>query len=202
MSSKSNRYSDADLAEFKNLITRKVEKATNDIAQMQEQMIELNESLSSSTSDMGENSSADIDFIKRMINRQKKHLNDLENALIRINNKRYGICTLTGELIDKKRLMAVPTTTKSVAAKLANKNNKFSSSATKRRKPSKEAKIESKIIRKKTPKVAPEIKMNEEEDELFLSEEIDMPTELKEEIKEIEEGRVEPNIDLLKDEDE
>lgn len=52
-----------------------------------------------------------------MIGRQRKHVQDLENALIRIHNKRFGICIVTGQLIDKRRLMAVPTTTKSLEAK-------------------------------------------------------------------------------------
>ena len=56
-------------------------------------------------------------MLNNMANHQRKYIQDLENALIRINNKSYGICVTTGELIDKKRLMAVPTTTKSVTAK-------------------------------------------------------------------------------------
>ncbi|MFZ1703765.1 MAG: TraR/DksA C4-type zinc finger protein, partial [Saprospiraceae bacterium] len=59
----------------------------------------------------------EIEMLNNMANHQRKYIQDLENALIRINNKSYGICVVTGELIDKKRLLAVPTTTKSVTAK-------------------------------------------------------------------------------------
>jgi RNA polymerase-binding transcription factor DksA len=59
----------------------------------------------------------DVEMLNNMAIRQRRFIQDLENALIRIQNKVYGVCTVTGELIDKKRLLAVPTTTKSLAAK-------------------------------------------------------------------------------------
>ncbi len=112
------RYSDADLTEFKTLIEQKLEKINKEVEQMEDQSRNLSESLSDS-SDMGESVAfGDVNFLNEMIIRQKKHRVDLENALLRIKNKRYGICMLTGQLIDKKRLLAVPTTTKSVKAKL------------------------------------------------------------------------------------
>jgi len=65
-------------------------------------------------------SSASLQLLDTMAHRLRKHIVDLKNALLRIHSKSYGICSLTGQLIDKKRLMAVPTTTKGVAAKTAN----------------------------------------------------------------------------------
>ena len=62
---------------------------------------------------------SELDMLYNMANRQRKYIQDLDSALIRIKNKTYGICTVTGELIDKKRLLAVPTTTKSMNAKLS-----------------------------------------------------------------------------------
>lgn len=115
---KPNRYSDTELEEFKAVIDKKLAASMDQTAQLQDQVLELNESLQTSSSDLGDNSAyTDVEFLNRMILRQKKHIRDLENALLRIKNKNYGICTLTGELIDKKRLMVVPTTTKSLEAK-------------------------------------------------------------------------------------
>ncbi len=114
----SSRYSEEDLAEFQALINNKIKQATDQINQLEEQMMELNESLQTSGADLGDNSAyTDVEFLKSMIFRQQKYLRELENALLRIKNKNYGICTLTGNLIDKKRLLAVPTTTKSLQAK-------------------------------------------------------------------------------------
>lgn len=56
-------------------------------------------------------------MLNNMAIRQRMYIKDLENALIRIRNKSYGICSISGQLIDKKRLLAVPTTTKSLEAK-------------------------------------------------------------------------------------
>ena len=74
-----------------------------------------------------------------MANRLRKYVVDLKNALLRIHNKSYGICSLTGQLIDKKRLLAVPTTTKGVVAKTANNKRNlsrpFRSSITKKKSP-------------------------------------------------------------------
>jgi RNA polymerase-binding transcription factor DksA len=63
----------------------------------------------------------DKEHLANMSNRQIKFIQNLENALIRIENKTYGICRATGDLIDKKRLMAVPHATLSMAAKMGKK---------------------------------------------------------------------------------
>jgi RNA polymerase-binding transcription factor DksA len=120
MSNAVSRYSDADLAEFAALIEGKIEKTKEQINLLQDQIMEITEN---SSDDFGgdwvddSSTSSDVEMLNNMAIRQRKHLKDLENAMIRIRNKSYGICVVTGELIDKKRLLAVPTTTKSVAAK-------------------------------------------------------------------------------------
>jgi hypothetical protein len=55
--------------------------------------------------------------LNNQVIRKQQYVNNLENALIRIKNKTYGVCSITGQLIDKKRLMLVPHATKSVEAK-------------------------------------------------------------------------------------
>lgn len=114
-----NRYGEADLAEFKAVIEKKVAKTERQLSSLEEQLAEAAAS-KDSEGDWMDNSSnhADIEMLEVMANRQRKHLIDLQNALQRIHNKSYGICVISGELIDKRRLMAVPTTTKSLAAKM------------------------------------------------------------------------------------
>ena len=58
-----------------------------------------------------------VDFLVSHKDRSEKHLQDIEKALYRVKNKTYGICVITGQLINKQRLLAVPTTTKSIEAK-------------------------------------------------------------------------------------
>ena len=119
MKKKIVRYSDLELVEFQALIETKIEKATVQLMSLKEQLNDLNEN-DDNNYDPDDNSSSFVDreFLQKMVHRQEKHIRDLENALVRIKNKTFGVCGVTGELIDKKRLMAVPTTTKSLAAKL------------------------------------------------------------------------------------
>lgn len=115
-----SRYSDAELNEFKELITAKFEKAKSQYASLKEQLKDITENNNDDfAKDITDFSSiqSEVEMLNNMANHQRKYIQDLENALIRINNKSYGICVVTGELIDKKRLIAVPTTTKSVLAK-------------------------------------------------------------------------------------
>lgn len=114
------RYSDDDLKEFKDLLDSKLEKARSQYMSLKEQLKDITENNNDDfAKDITDFSSiqSEIEMLNNMANHQRKYIQDLENALIRINNKSYGICVVTGELIDKKRLMAVPTTTKSVTAK-------------------------------------------------------------------------------------
>ena len=112
------RYSDQDLAEFLEVISQKLEVAKDQAAQSHSRAMELNESLKDNGYDLDENHAfSEVEFLNSMVVRLNKHIRDLENALLRIKNKSYGICTLSGTLIDKRRLLAVPTTTKSLQSK-------------------------------------------------------------------------------------
>jgi RNA polymerase-binding transcription factor DksA len=114
------RYSDEDLKEFKVVIESKLSKANEQYVSLREQLKDITENNNDDfAKDITDFSSiqTEIEMLNNMANHQRKYIQDLENALIRINNKSYGICIVTGELIDKKRLLAVPTTTKSVTAK-------------------------------------------------------------------------------------
>lgn len=116
------RYSDAELDEFKVLIETKLERASTHLSGLQEQILEITENTSDEHGgDWVDDSSInnDVEMLNNMAIRQRMYIQDLENALVRIKNKTYGICSITGQLIDKRRLLAVPTTTKSLAAKVA-----------------------------------------------------------------------------------
>ena len=116
------RYSDTELEEFRVLIQGKLDIARVQLEQLQSQIFEITENSDDEYgSDWMDDSSInnEIEILNDMAIRQRKYIQDLENALVRIKNKTYGICVVSGELIDKKRLLAVPTTTKSIAAKNA-----------------------------------------------------------------------------------
>ena len=115
-----DRYSDDELKEFKDIIDNKLAKASEQYASLKEQLKDITENNNDDfAKDITDFSSiqSELEMLNNMANHQRKYIQDLENALIRINNKSYGICVVTGELIEKKRLLAVPTTTKSVVAK-------------------------------------------------------------------------------------
>ena len=119
MTKEITKYSDQELEEFKTLIDNKIAKAAVQLLNLQDQLENVNEN-DDDGYDPDDNSSSFVDreFLQEMVHRQRKHIQDLQNALLRIKNKTFGVCIITGELIDKKRLIAVPTTTKSLAAKL------------------------------------------------------------------------------------
>ncbi len=119
MTTSTIRYTDTALKEFQTLVESKLAKAAVQLFNLKEQLEDANDNNDSGYDpDDNSNSFVDKEFLQEMIYRQERHIRDLENALLRIRNKTYGICEVTGSLIDKKRLMAVPTTTKSLAAKL------------------------------------------------------------------------------------
>ena len=114
------RYSDEELLEFKALIDDKLAAATQQLEFMKEQIVELNES--SGDQQGGDwfddsNVHTELEMLNNQVIRQQQFISNLKNALIRIQNKSYGICSVTGELIEKARLLVVPHATKSVAAK-------------------------------------------------------------------------------------
>ena len=116
------RYNDSDLEEFRVIVAKKLETAVEELSYLQEQILEITENSGDDHGgDWMDDSSTnnDIEFLNNMAIRQRKYIQDLENALIRIKNKTYGICLTTGHLIEKRRLLAVPTATKSVEAKTA-----------------------------------------------------------------------------------
>lgn len=120
MSSTVVRYSDAELEEFKQLILDKLARSKEQLASLQEQIIDITENTADEHGgDWVDDSSInnEVEMLNNMAIRQRMYIKDLENALVRIKNKSYGICSITGQLIDKKRLLAVPTTTKSLEAK-------------------------------------------------------------------------------------
>ncbi len=156
------RYSDGELAEFKALIEKKLANAQEQLDSLQEQILEITENTSDEHGgDWMDDSSInnDVEMLNNMAIRQRRYIKDLENALVRIRNKTYGICSITGELIDKKRLLAVPTTTKSLLAKTQEQNpapeKRVSTVERPLPKPAAEKKVITKIIRKSPAKPAP-----------------------------------------------
>jgi len=114
------RYSDQDLLEFKELIDGKLANARQELSFMQEQIAELNENASEKQGGNWFDDSSintELEMLGNMVIRQQQFVMNLENALIRIQNKTYGVCTVTGQLISKQRLLLVPHATKSVIAK-------------------------------------------------------------------------------------
>lgn len=117
------RYSDAELLEFKELIVQKLADARTELVNLQAQIINANENGTDDTGatfKMLEDGSDTLakEEAANLAARQKKFIEQLEAALIRIENKTYGICRVTGRLIAKERLRAVPHTTQSMEAKL------------------------------------------------------------------------------------
>ena len=118
-----NRYSDLELEEFRDIILKKREKAREDMKLLKE----------SSSSHQNENDTFDTSPTFKILEegcqvfskeenskfavRQEKFIKSLDNALIRIENKTYGICRITGELICKDRLRSVPHATTTCVAK-------------------------------------------------------------------------------------
>lgn len=115
------RYSDNDLAEFRELITKKLDAAKKELAYLQGLITRKDE-----TGDMEDarymtmedgSVSMEREQLSQMASRQITFIDHLEKALMRIENKTYGICRVTGKLIDKARLRAVPHATLSIEAK-------------------------------------------------------------------------------------
>ncbi|HLV69459.1 MAG TPA: TraR/DksA C4-type zinc finger protein [Xanthomarina sp.] len=116
------RYSDKDLAEFKGLILEKIEKAKHDLELIKSAyMNDLNNGTddTSPTFKAFEEGSETMskEANSQLAIRQEKFIRDLKNALIRIENKTYGVCRVTGKLINKDRLKLVPHATLSIEAK-------------------------------------------------------------------------------------
>ncbi|PJR03573.1 TraR/DksA family transcriptional regulator [Avrilella dinanensis] len=120
------RYSDTDLAEFKELILQKIEKAQTDLELIKSAYTNDSNNGTDDTSPTFKAFEEGSETMSKEANsalaiRQEKFIRDLKNALIRIENKTYGICRVTGKLIEKERLKLVPHATLSMEAKLQQK---------------------------------------------------------------------------------
>lgn len=116
------RYSDTDLAEFKELIIKKINKAQHDLDLIKSAyMNDLNNGTddTSPTFKAFEEGSETMskEANSQLAIRQEKFIRDLKNALFRVENKTYGVCKVTGKLINKDRLLIVPHATMSIEAK-------------------------------------------------------------------------------------
>ncbi|MCL6293707.1 TraR/DksA family transcriptional regulator [Jejuia spongiicola] len=116
------RYSDKDLAEFKALIAEKIEKAQHDLELIKSAYMNDHNNGTEDTSPTFKAFDEGSAVMSKESNsqlaiRQEKFIRDLKNALIRIENKTYGICRVTKKLINKERLKLVPHATLSIEAK-------------------------------------------------------------------------------------
>ena len=118
--SEKTRYSDEELAEFKALIQDRLAQARKDLELLQENVANSESDDTAPTFKILEEGAAVLSKEENsaLAVRQIKYIQNLENALIRIENKTYGICRVTGKLIPKERLRAVPHATLSVEAKM------------------------------------------------------------------------------------
>ena len=119
---KKNAYTNKELKEFKNLILEKIERAKEDLSLLKSAYANDADNGTEDTSptfkafEEGSTTLSKEENMKLAM-RQEKFINNLKNALIRIENKSYGICRVTGKLISKERLKLVPHATLSIEAK-------------------------------------------------------------------------------------
>lgn len=121
--SEKTRYSDVELQEFKDIILEKLRIAKEELSALASSLSNPNANGTDDTAGTYktlEDGSATLEkeTINQMAARQKKFIEQLDAALVRIENKTYGVCRETGKLIQKERLRAVPHTTLSMEAKL------------------------------------------------------------------------------------
>jgi RNA polymerase-binding protein DksA len=116
-----NRYSDAELEEFRVIIQAKLDKAREDYDELKSGVSNENNDVedTSPTFKVLEEGASTLskEEVGRLAQRQMKFIQSLQAALVRIENKTYGICRETGKLIPKERLRAVPHATLSIEAK-------------------------------------------------------------------------------------
>ena len=118
-----SKYSDVELTEFKEIIQKKIEKAEQDLDLLREQFANDKNNGTDDTSPQFKSFEEGSSVMSKERNsqlatRQEKFIRDLKNALIRIENKTYGVCRVTGKLIDAERLKLVPHATLSMEEKL------------------------------------------------------------------------------------
>jgi len=117
-----SRYTDKELERFKKLITTKIDQAKQDLELLKSAYMNDSDNGTDDTSPTFKAFEEGSETMSKEANtqlalRQEKFIRDLKNALIRIENKTYGVCRTTGKLIKKKRLMIVPHATLSIEAK-------------------------------------------------------------------------------------
>lgn len=122
MSKEKTRFSDEELNEFKEIITGKLEEAQEDLELLKNSLSHKDDHGTDDTGrtfNMMEDGSETLsrEEMAQLAARQEKFIQSLNNALIRIENKTYGICRVTGKLIQKERLKLVPHATLSIEAK-------------------------------------------------------------------------------------
>ena len=122
MNENTNRYSDKDLAEFKEIILNKIANAEEDLGLLKSSFKNDSNNGTDDTSPTFKAFEEGSETMSKEANvqlaiRQEKFIRDLKNALVRIENKTYGICRVTGKLIQKERLKLVPHATLSIEAK-------------------------------------------------------------------------------------
>ncbi|MBN8703968.1 MAG: TraR/DksA family transcriptional regulator [Bacteroidetes bacterium] len=118
-----SRYSDKELLEFKGIILRKLDEAKKDYELLKSTLSHKDDHGTDDTSPTFKLLEDGSDVLSKeetaqLAARQEKFIQNLQNALIRIENKTYGICRATGKLISKERLRSVPHATLSIDAKL------------------------------------------------------------------------------------
>ncbi|MBL0339759.1 MAG: TraR/DksA C4-type zinc finger protein [Bacteroidetes bacterium] len=121
--SEKSHYSEKELLEFKEIIIKKLAEASKELVNLQAALNSANDHGTDDTASTFKVLEDGSDTLAKeeagqLAARQKKFIEQLENALIRIENKTYGICRVTGKLIPKERLRAVPHITQSIEAKL------------------------------------------------------------------------------------
>ena len=119
-----NKYTDKELESFRKIINEKIEKAQNDLDLIKSAYMNDSNNGTEDTSPTFKSVEEGSETMSKEANtqlalRQEKFIRDLKNALVRIENKTYGVCRVTGKLIDKKRLNIVPHATLSIEAKMA-----------------------------------------------------------------------------------
>jgi RNA polymerase-binding transcription factor DksA len=122
MSKEKTRFSDEELNEFKEIITGKLEEAKEDLELLKNSLSHKDDHGTDDTGrtfNMMEDGSETLsrEEMAQLASRQEKFIQSLNNALVRIENKTYGICRVTGKLIQKERLRLVPHATLSIEAK-------------------------------------------------------------------------------------
>ena len=118
MSDEKTKYSAEELQEFKELIGEKLQSAKHELQYLQEQIKSKTDDPESRVSGLDDGQDTlEKEYLNQLASRQKQYIQHLENALIRIDNQTYGVCRMTGKLIAKERLKAVPHATLSIEAK-------------------------------------------------------------------------------------